>query len=239
MKTLNLTLPVHNESHVIEDSVEIVMRYLNTLDIAYEIHIVDNGSTDKTGLLANKLARDHINVNATVTSDPGRGGALKTSWLSSDADIQSYMDIDLSTDLMCFSELLAPILKGSADLSIGSRLLPESRVERSWRREYISRSYAFLSRAIANIPISDCQCGFKAITREAARHLIPLVLDNGWFFDTELLILAHRQGYRIYQHPVHWQEDSDSRVHIISTAIHDIKGLLRMRKSARKNEHKK
>lgn len=196
----------------------------------YELVIANNGSTDRTPAIARQLAREHSHVRVLDLPQKGRGGALKRAWLGSGAEVLSYMDVDLSTDLAAFPALIDAVAGGEFDLAIGSRLLAQSEVKRCWRREWISRGYNRLVRRLLRTAISDLQCGFKAIHRAAAQALLPQVADNGWFFDTELLVLAERLGYRVGEIPVRWIEDSDSRVNILSTALADLRGLWRLRR---------
>jgi putative flippase GtrA len=114
-------------------------------------------------------------------------------------------------------------------VAIGTRLAPGSRVARGGRREFISRSYNLLLRTTLRARFSDAQCGFKAIRADAARRLLPLVKDQGWFFDTELLIQAQRHGLRIQEVAVDWIDDPDSRVDIFATALTDLRGVARLR----------
>ncbi|HYZ36354.1 MAG TPA: GtrA family protein, partial [Pseudonocardiaceae bacterium] len=134
----------------------------------------------------------------------------------------------LSTDLAAFLPLIAPLISGHSDLAIGTRLHRGSRVIRGIKREFISRGYNLMLRHTLATRFSDAQCGFKAIRREVATQLLPHVEDNGWFFDTELLVLAERSGLRIHEVPVDWIDDPDSRVHIISTALTDLRGIARL-----------
>jgi hypothetical protein len=159
------------------------------------------------------------------------GGAGERAWKESDAYILTYMDCDLSTDLLCLHPLLEPLLASTHQISIGSRLLPNSITNRGLKRSFISKSYNLLMRAMFHPTFSDAQCGFKAITRTAFIELLPLIKDNGWFMDTELLIVAQRLGYRIFDLPVRWTDDPDSKVKIFGTAIEDIKGLVRLKKT--------
>jgi hypothetical protein len=138
------------------------------------------------------------------------------------------MDVDLSTDLTALLPLVAPLMSGHSDLAIGTRLHSASRVQRSAKRELISRSYNRLLRLVLRARFSDAQCGFKAIRSEAAHELLLLVADQEWFFDTELLVLAERHGMRIHEVPVDWVEDLDSRVEIIPTALADLRGVGRL-----------
>jgi hypothetical protein len=154
---------------------------------------------------------------------------LKAAWLASDADVVSYMDVDLSTNLQSFLPLIAPLATGHSDVAIGSRLLKGAVVTRQWKREIISRCYNLLIKILFRNRFSDAQCGFKAVKRSVARQLLPEIENNEWFFDTELLLLAEERGLRVYEVPVDWIEDLDSRVKIVSTATEDIRGLLRIR----------
>jgi hypothetical protein len=167
----------------------------------------------------------------------GRGRALKVAWGESEADILSYMDVDLSTNLSAFPLLLESLASGGFDLAIGTRLHPQSLTKRCRKREFISRFYNRLVRLVFGTHFSDAQCGFKAITRAAAQRLLPAVEDNGWFFDTELLVIAEKCGYRIYQQPVVWTEDPDSRVRIVSTAWEDLKGMARVYRKLRRGAY--
>ena len=158
-------------------------------------------------------------VRAVRIERPGRGGALRSIWSASDADVYAYMDVDLSTDLNALLPLVAPLLSGHSDVAIGTRLARGARVIRGPKREIISRGYNLLLHASLGTRFSDAQCGFKAIRADAARALLPLTTDTGWFFDTELLVLAERAGLRIHEVPVDWIDDPDSRVNVVATAL--------------------
>jgi hypothetical protein len=183
------------------------------------ITIAENGSTDATWMRARELEDEFSLVRAVQIGQPGRGGALRSAWSASDADVLAYMDVDLSTDLNALLPLIAPLVSGHSDVAIGTRLAWGARVVRGPRREIISRCYNLLLYATLGTRFSDAQCGFKAIRAEAARALMPLTADRGWFFDTELLVLAQRAGLRIHEVPVDWIDDCDSRVKVIATAL--------------------
>ena len=230
LKTINLTLPVFNEARILEKSVADILSCLRSFDLAFEICIVDNGSVDETLELAKRLASAYSQLSVKSFLKPGRGRAIKTSWLSSDAEIRCYMDIDLSTELSCLADLLSPLITEEADISIGSRHLSNSAVVRSLKRELISRINVSATNFLTGLALTDFQCGFKACSRNAVEKLLPITQDNDWFFDTELLVYASYYGFRIHQEPVRWKEDPDSRVKIISTAIHNLRGLFRIRR---------
>ncbi len=226
---LDIVVPVHNEQADLVASVERLHSYLTaSLPVSFRITIADNASTDETWGLALGLAARLPGVHAAHLSEKGRGRALRQVWSASASDVLAYMDIDLSTDLAAVLPLVAPLLSGHSDLAIGTRLARGSRVVRGPRREAISRCYNLLLRTMLAARFSDAQCGFKAIRADRARELLPLVEDTGWFFDTELLVLAERRGLRIHEVPVDWVDDPDSRVDIVSTAIADLRGIARL-----------
>ena len=226
---VEIVVPVHDEQRVLQESIWRLHRYLSLhLPIQWRITIVDNASTDGTLAIAEGLAGSLSDVGVLHLDRKGRGLALKTAWGESTAQVLAYLDVDLSTDLDGLAPLIAPLLSGHSDVAIGTRLTRTSRVVRGTKRELISRSYNGIVRTVLSTSFTDAQCGFKAITREAAERLLPLVQDDGWFFDTELLVLAERSGLRIHEVPVDWTDDPDSRVDIRRTAVEDLKGIWRL-----------
>jgi glycosyltransferase involved in cell wall biosynthesis len=231
---LEVVVPMHNEECVIETSVRRLHAYLSAdFPFTTRIVIADSASSDATPSLARALARELEGVRVVRLEEKGRGRALRAVWSASDARVLAYMDADLSTDLRALLPLVAPLLSGHSDLAIGSRTARGARVTRCVRREVISRTYNLLLRALLHTRLSDAQCGFKAGRREAIQALLPAVENDHWFFDTELLHLAERNRLRIHEVPVDWTEDPDSRVHLLATAIEDLRGIARLRRSAR------
>jgi putative flippase GtrA len=226
---LDIVVPVRNEERDLAPSVRRLVAYLRAgFPFTARVTIADNGSTDGTWAIADRLAREFDEVRAVRMEEPGRGRALRTIWSQSDAEVLAYMDVDLSTDLNALLPLVAPLLSGHSDVAIGTRLARGSRVIRGPKRELISRCYNMLLHACMGARFSDAQCGFKAIRAEQARALLPLTQDTGWFFDTELLVLAERAGLRIHEIPVDWIDDLDSRVDIVATALADLRGMARL-----------
>jgi glycosyltransferase involved in cell wall biosynthesis len=227
--TVDIIIPVYNEEQALPRSIRILSDFLKAnLSNPWQVVIADNASTDGTRRVAEQMARQYAGVHYLYLPQKGRGRALRTAWLESTADILCYMDVDLSTNLVHLPEVIQAVESGY-DIAIGSRLSPGSRVTRSLKREVISRAYNLLIRAMFFTSFQDAQCGFKAITRQAARAIIPHVKNNNWFFDTELLIIAAKRGYHIKPIPVGWLDDPTSTVRIVRTAWEDIKGLLRLR----------
>ena len=230
MASVDVVIPVYNEEHVLAQSVATLRQFLSKgFPHKWRILIADNASTDNTLAVAQELAQKHPNVASLHIPEKGRGRALKASWLGSAADIVSYMDVDLSTDLAAFPPLIKAIASEGYHIAVGSRLAPASDIQRSLKRHFISRSYNLMIKALFFTRFSDAQCGFKALSRQAVRALVPLVENNDWFFDTELLILAEKAGYPVREIPVRWLEDLDTRVDIRKTVWQDIRGLVRLR----------
>lgn len=228
---LDVVVPVYNEEVVLAGSVHRLHRYLREdFPFAFRITIADNASVDGTWRIATELAGELPEVRAVHLAQKGRGRALHAVWSSSDAPVLAYMDVDLSTDLAAVAPLVAPLVSGHSDLAIGTRLSRGSRVVRGVKREIISRCYNLILRSTLSAKFSDAQCGFKAIRSDVAAELLPHIEDTGWFFDTELLVLAERSGLRIHEVPVDWIDDPDSRVDIVATAIADLKGVARLLK---------
>ncbi len=226
---IDIVVPVHNEAAALELSLRRLHRFLSAeFPFSWRIVVADNASTDATPEIAARLARELPGVEHLELERKGRGRALREAWSASRARVVCYMDVDLSTDLRGLLPLVAPLLSGHSDLAIGTRLARGSRVVRGAKREFISRTYNRILHATLRTRFSDAQCGFKAVRRDVLDDLLAEVRDDGWFFDTELLVLAQRGGLRIHEVPVDWVDDPDSRVDLVRTAVDDLKGVARL-----------
>lgn len=228
--TVNVVIPVYNEERELAASVATLADYLaiHLTDFRWKITIADNASTDKTLPIAKKLAADDSRVSFVHLPQKGRGKAVKHVWETDNADIEAYMDVDLSTDLKHFPTLVRSLTRGY-DISIGTRNAWGSRVYgRSAFRSFTSKMYILLIKLFFWVHFSDAQCGFKAVTRRVVREVIPSITDNEWFFDTELLVIAEKMGYRIYEEPVTWVDNPGSTVRVMKTAQGDLAGLKRL-----------
>ena len=229
MTSVDVVIPVYNEERDLPRCVAVLWDFLNEhLSYRWQIVVADNGSVDKTLAVAQALSQQYPHVSYIHIEQKGRGRALRKAWLESKADVVSYMDVDLSTKLEAFPELLRALDEGY-DMAIGSRIMAGSRVKRSIKREITSRAYNLLIKVMFCPSFSDAQCGFKAVKRSVVQEIVPLIKDQAWFFDTELLLLAEKKGYRVKQVPVEWLEDAGTTVRIAKTAWEDIKGLFRLR----------
>ena len=231
MNKVDIVIPVLNEEHSLPRCIENLQSRIDQdlKDYDCSIVVADNGSTDRTLQVANSLREHNPSMQLIHLDVRGRGLALKTAGTASEADILAYMDVDLSTDLGTLRPLLDAIAIERFDIAIGTRLAVGAHTTRSMKREFVSRAYNKLIRMSMGTSFTDAQCGFKAVSRYTARKLVPTVVNNHWFFDTELLVIGEKNGFSIKELPVTWYEDPDSRVRIAKTAVEDIKGLARLK----------
>jgi glycosyltransferase involved in cell wall biosynthesis len=228
--SLNVVLPAYNEQEEIRESVLTLARYLqdHLKDFDWEITVADNASRDRTYAIAQSLAAENPRIRAVHLRQKGRGRAVKHVWEKSKADILAYMDVDLSTDLKHLSPLVRSLLRGY-DIAIGSRNTSGARVYgRNPLRTITSKGYIFIIKLLFWVHFTDAQCGFKAVTKSVVRERVPAIVDNAWFFDSELLIVGEKSRYRIYEEPVTWIDNPGSTVRVLKTAWGDLKGLWRL-----------
>ncbi|UVI37184.1 glycosyltransferase [Brevibacterium spongiae] len=231
--TVDLVVPVYNEEASLTASIETLLSAGPAHGTEVTIIIADNASTDATPDIAAALAATHPQVEYVRLEQKGRGRALSQVWRASSADVVAYTDVDLATDIRVLEPMVEVIRSGLADVAIASRLQPGLAVERGIRREIISRCYNRLLKVSLGVGFSDAQCGFKALSAQAAKELLPQVEDSEWFFDTELLARAEWAGYRIHEFGTDWTDDPESSVDVISTAWKDLRGIVRLRTGAR------
>lgn len=228
---LLLMLPIYNEEEQLEASMRTLFDYAtkNLSEYEWRVHVGDNASKDRSKEIYTRLHNENPTKFTFRTLDrKGRGLNQRESFLKEDFDIAIYMDVDLSSDINAIKDMVDHIRDRKSDLSIGSRLLPTSKVVgRKLLREITSRGYVFIIKTLASTKISDFQCGFKAISKDLALKIVPEVEDNTWYFDTELVLLTEKSGYKIYECPILWTDDPGTTVNVVSTAIEDLKGLYR------------
>lgn len=229
-KSVEIVIPIYNEEKELTPNIRKLHSFLTANLSIYNWHITiaDNASTDTSLNITKKLSKSLSHVDYVYLPQKGRGRAVKIAWQRSKADILAYMDADLSTSLSNFPPLLKALSNGF-DLAIGSRLLTNSKVEkRPIKREILSRGYNILIKLFFGVNFSDAQCGFKAVTRNVVTNLVPHIKDNAWFFDSELLIVGEKSGYKVYEEPVIWVDNPGSTVRVLKTIYGDLSGLWRL-----------
>lgn len=223
-----LVLPVYNEEDCLEQNVKKTLNFLAEKKLDWQVVICDNGSTDRTSVIAKKLEKEFSNLDYLRIETIGRGRAIKTAWQKYLSDVYLYMDIDLSTDLRFLPPLAEEINKGN-DMVVGSRYLSESKAKRKILRGTLSKFYNRLVRLFFRMKISDFQCGFKAVNNKVVKDLLSQIRDNGWFFDTELVLLGEKRGYKIKEIPIYWQEGKTSKVKLFQTSLNYFINLIELK----------
>lgn len=232
-----IAIPAYNEEVMLSTSVERLVVAVRQLPHQWRIIIADNRSQDKTASIAKQLAATYTEVRYLLVPERGKGLAIRTAWQSADADAYSFMDADLATDLSALPALVNGIIAGS-DLVIGSRFHRQSVVVRSASRKLISRGYRLVLWLLFRLRLKDAPCGFKAINASALATLLPLVHNDKFFFDSELVILAEKLGYGVTEIPVHWHDPREgedrSKVNPLTVSIAYLREALALRGRLRK-----
>ena len=226
---VTVVLPAFNEAKRIRRAVEEVKFWMERTDYDYEIIIAEDGSTDGTDKIAAELAKKDPKVRH-LHSDKrlGRGKALSNAFKQAEGDVLVYLDVDLSTDMGHLKELIDAIAKEGYDFATGSRLMKESQTDRPFKRDLASRVYNFLVRLMLGSKLRDHQCGFKAFRRSAVLSILDDVKDNHWFWDTEVLVLAQRRGFKVKEIPVRWRQSGESKVRFTKDILYMFTQILRM-----------
>jgi glycosyltransferase involved in cell wall biosynthesis len=228
--SIEVVIPVLNEEETLENQIQKLVNYLQcrvSQEYSYQITIANNGSTDATLIIANSLAARFENVRVVTVDRRGVGLALKTAWQNSKCDYVGYLDLDFSTDLNHIRDVEIFLTEGN-ECVFGSRLLPQSKVSgRSIKRTLISIVFNSLIRIIFDSTTSDGMCGFKFIRKNQLTRILQNGAEcDGWFFCTELAVVAQKVGCKIIEIPVKWQDDKNSKVQILSLAYEYILDII-------------
>lgn len=231
MKTLEINIPVYNEEIDIPKNIPFLYDFCqkNLQNYDWKIVVVDNASKDTTWSKINELSEKHPEKISGLKLDrKGRGWALRNAWKSSRAEYVSYMDVDMSSDINYFPKMLA-LLDNGYDMIVGSRNKKQSQViGRTLLRKIISKTYITLVKIIHQTKVSDTQCGFKALRRESFLKIEPLIENNLWFFDSEMIIIMEKAGFKITDIPIKWVDDRNTTVKIMKDSWEEFSGLIRL-----------
>jgi len=211
----SVVLPAYNEVNFLENAVAKIAQAMEESGYTYEIVIAEDGSIDGTAERSEELSQKlpyvkHIHRQQRL----GRGTALKNAFRQSNGEVFVYMDLDLATDLKYLKPLIDAVVLEDYDFSTGSRMLPQSKVERSLRRSISSKSYNWLVRKMLGSTLKDHQCGFKALRSQKILSLLDEIEATHWFWDTEMLVRAQRHGYKIKEIPVEWKSGKGTKVNL-------------------------
>lgn len=214
--SLSVVIPAYNEAARLSHSLELVLSFLNHYTSS-ELIVVDDGSTDETARVADRILRASSHVPARIIrydQNRGKGHALKTGLLATRAPIALFTDADLSTPITEVPRIADPVLLGHADVAFGSRALDRSLtfVRQPWLRETGGRVFNLMTRAATGLPFWDTQCGFKAFRMDVLRPILRAATIDRFGFDVEWLYIAHRAGLRLQEIPVRWDHCDGSKV---------------------------
>jgi len=215
---VSVVLPAYNEEATIERTVEVTLETLASFlpAGAFEVIVAEDGCDDRTPEIATRLADEDDRVRHVHSDERlGRGGALEYAFERADGETLVYFDTDLATDMKHLEELVESVRSGEYDVATGSRWMPDNQADRPTKRAVSSLGYNTLVRLFLRSDMQDHQCGFKAISRETFDALREEVEDEHWFWDTEVLVLAQRRGYRVREFPVDWEPKGDTKVDLV------------------------
>ncbi|MAG44275.1 glycosyl transferase [bacterium] len=234
-----IVVPVFNEEKILKQNILKIFEFCNNnLSIDWQIIIADNKSTDQTSNIGKTLALVYQEVEYLYVDKQGKGVAIKTAWEKYSGDIYCFMDADLATGLSALPPLINGFT-GGYDLVIGSRYHVHSKVNRTFIRKIFSLGYRLVLKIFLGLKVLDAPCGFKAINSKIKENILPKVQNDKWFFDSELLILVYKQGYKIKEIPVTWldpREGKDkSRVKAISLSWNYFIQILAIKKRLKDN----
>jgi uncharacterized protein (TIRG00374 family) len=215
---VSVVLPAYNEEATIEHTIQTTLDTLASFlpEGAYEVLVAEDGCDDHTPDIAARIAGEDRHVRH-VHSDVrlGRGGALERAFRLSSGDTLVYFDTDLATDMSHIEELIESVRSDEYDIATGSRWVSGSVVDRPIKRSVPSRGFNTLVRQLLGSGVRDHQCGFKAFDRATLFALLDNVEDDHWFWDTEVLVRAQQQGYRVKEFPVEWTAKEETKVDLI------------------------
>jgi dolichyl-phosphate beta-glucosyltransferase len=231
---LLLAIPAYNEADILERTLAAVRAALERIPgISWRIAVIDNGSTDGTADVVNRLSWPH--VSAITIRERGKGRAVRRGAREAEgAEYFGFIDADLSADPRHIGDLLQPLMSGTADIAAGSRLMAGETVNRSWLRSFSSLCFNAMRQFLIYAPVRDSQCGLKLMNRQS-RDILLMCRETGWFWDMEFLARAHRKGMRIAEIPVTWNEyfftDRKSKLRLMRDAVGAMAAMIRIRAS--------
>lgn len=235
---ISLVLPAYNEAVRIEETVNQTAKALEEITSSFEIIIAEDGSSDGTDKIASKLAEKHSYVQH-LHSDlrQGRGRALNRAFESASGETLCYIDVDLATDMSHLKELIESITVEGYDFATGSRMMPQSKVKRSVKRNLASKGFNFLVRTFLHSKLYDHQCGFKAFRRDPLFKLLDKVKDTHWFWDTELFVLSQYNGYKVKEFPIVWRHGGTTKVNLRKDVLDMGSQIFRLRQDLKKEKN--
>jgi dolichyl-phosphate beta-glucosyltransferase len=233
--SVTIIIPAFNEVQHIGQTVAEIKDYFRSRHRTYEIIVSADGDDGTRELVAKLAAGDPALRVIGSTERKGKGHGIRLAMAIAQGDIIGFVDADNKTPIDEFDHF-EPWLHEGYEVVIGSRGLPQSRIERRQpvHRRLGSRAFAIFMHAVVGLrDIADTQCGFKFFSRAAALDLFGRQTVDGYMFDIEILVLAESVGYRIAQVPVRWRDDGDSRLQLVRGNLRNFLDVLRIRLAGR------
>jgi len=229
MHRVSVVLPAYNEAPRLAKAIETVDAHMEKTGYLYEIIVAEDGSTDGTEKIASDMSLKNERVkHLHFDKKQGRGKALTNAFLKAKGEILVYLDVDLSTKMKHLKELVDSIAVEGYDFATGSRLMKESIRERSFKRDFASKGFNFLVKFLLGSKIHDHQCGFKAFKKSAFLKIKDQIKDTHWFWDTEVLIVAQKEGFKVKEFPVEWYQGNNTTVKFSQDVLYMLSQILRM-----------
>src|SRR5262245_37234731 len=208
---LSVVIPAYNEEKRLGRTFDTIIEYLKRTGREWEIVVHDDGSRDETAALVNRYSSQHPSIRLSqVNVNHGKGYAVKHGMLAARGDWRLLMDADLSTPMEEFDKLW-PWTQQGFPIVIGSRKIKGAQIEvrQPWLRQRMGLAYSYLSKWFLATPVLDFTCGFKLFRGDAAGDIFRRSLIERWGYDSEILFIAHRLGYKIKEVPVVWRHDAE------------------------------
>lgn len=229
--SLSVVIPAFNEENRIETPLPGVIQYLSNRFKQWEVIYSDDGSTDSTLQKLKQIQNDYPGIKIVRSEkNKGKGSAVKNGMAAATGDVVLFSDTDFSTPIDQVELLLSHLQNGS-DVVIGSRGLPDSKVEihQAWPRELMGKVFNRIIKTILPVQFMDTQCGFKLFNRKAVNLLVPRMSIEGFAFDVEMLIISQVHKLRVVEVPVVWRNILDSRVHPIRNSLEMLRDVTKIR----------
>ena len=238
--SISIVIPAYNEGRRLRRACTLVTEFLNAGGYDWELIVVDDGSKDRTREIAEAYMQQHPTRMTVIGRDEnlGKGATVRQGVLAATKSIVVFTDADQATPIEELPKFIEQ-LEAGADVVMGSRYLGESNVmqKQSLLRRLLSRSGNLLIRVVLGLPYTDTQCGFKAMTKQAAQTIFERLTITRWGFDIEAIVIARTHRLKVVEIPVKWHDGGESKLRAGRVAIATLRELLVIRMNLMKGRY--